>query len=152
MTRAPRDREFREPTGRYSTPRGFAALGRLLLGHLAAFRDRHLQDVATATLRDESGRQAWVVAAVNGSLRARRALTRMLTLEPRTARSKLRFRLGEKGSLPVPERRLSLLCPTRGRARLVGRAGGGNGHRTSRVGGRLPLDCGLGRSRTAAPA
>jgi glycosyl transferase/beta-hydroxylase protein BlmF len=88
---------------------------------VAAFRNARLQDVATATLRDESGRQAWVVAAVNGSLLARRALTRLISLEPRTARSRLRFRLRARGDRrpSAPRLRLSLLCPTRGRVRLV---------------------------------
>jgi hypothetical protein len=101
-------------------PSAVGALGRLLLGHLAAFRDARLQDVATGVLRPGSGRQAWVVSVVNGSLRARQALTRVLYLEPRTLASRARFalrdgRAGRSGERP----QLSLLCPTRGRVRMV---------------------------------
>jgi Aspartyl/Asparaginyl beta-hydroxylase len=95
---------------------GVSALGRLLLGHLAAFRDPRLQDVATAALR-QGDRQAWVVSVLNASLRVRRWLTELVYLRPRAVMSRLAFRLRSRnGGVPAPpQRRLSLLCPTRGR-------------------------------------
>jgi hypothetical protein len=83
------------------------------------FRDARLQDLATATLRAEKhGR--WVVPAVNTTIRLRQALTRALYLEPRRIVSRIRFAVQHRDGPPdPPPRRLSLLCPTRQRARWL---------------------------------
>jgi glycosyl transferase/beta-hydroxylase protein BlmF len=95
--------------------RDLADLWRLLLGHLPSRRDATLQDVATRALRDGPGR-AWIVSAVNASLRARQALAFALRLEPRRLFSRAAFALGRtRVDRGAPAVRLSLLCPTRGR-------------------------------------
>ncbi|MFF8633768.1 hypothetical protein ACF052_06140 [Streptomyces pilosus] len=91
-------------------------LARLLLGHLPGRRDRSLQDLATALLRDREGHSP-VLDAVNTTLAVRRDLTYWLRLEPRRHWSRLTHR-------PVPhagpDRPLSLLCPSRGRVGNLG--------------------------------
>lgn len=110
----PRPRRLTDPARRQRLT-GPGALGRLLLGHLSAFRNARLQDVATGSLRDGPDRRAWVLTVVNGSLRVRRALTYACYLRPKTVLSRLRF--APPGG--VATHRLSLLCPTRGRVRLT---------------------------------
>ncbi|MFF9118734.1 glycosyltransferase family 2 protein [Streptomyces massasporeus] len=91
-------------------------LARLLLGHLPGRRDRSLQDLATALLRDQGGHSP-VLDLVNNTLVVRRDLTYWLRLEPRRLWSRLTYR-------PVPhagsDRVLSLLCPSRGRVDNLG--------------------------------
>jgi aspartyl/asparaginyl beta-hydroxylase (cupin superfamily) len=104
--------------GRQPGPSGIRALGRLLLGHVARFRDPRLQDLATATLR-EPGRAGWVVPVVNATIRARAAATRAAYLEPRRLASRAAFALRPGRRPAAPPRQLSLLCPTRGRPRWL---------------------------------
>lgn len=91
-------------------------LARLLLGHLPGRRDRSLQDLAAALLRDQGGHSP-VLDLVNTTLAARRDLAYWLRLEPRRRWSRLTYR-------PVPhagpDRALSLLCPSRGRVGNLG--------------------------------
>lgn len=91
-------------------------LARLLLGHLPRLRDRHLQDRATALLRDQGGHSP-VLGIVNTSLAVRRDLAYWLRLEPRRHWSRLTYR-----PMPhaAPDRALSLLCPSRGRVSNLG--------------------------------
>lgn len=91
-----------------------ADLGRLLLGHLPAFRTARLQDVATRALRAE-GSTAGIVGVLNASLTVRRELRHALMLRPRRAWSRLRFALDGGGLGTGAPCVLSLLCPTRGR-------------------------------------
>jgi aspartyl/asparaginyl beta-hydroxylase (cupin superfamily) len=90
------------------------AFFRLLLGHLRRYRTAQLQDVATATLRDPSA--AWVVPALNATIRLRQILTRTCYLRPRHAISRATFQMRHRRDPPAAQQRqLSLLCPTRGR-------------------------------------
>ncbi|GIJ21060.1 hypothetical protein [Micromonospora lutea] len=92
-------------------------LARLLLGHATRFRHRGLQDVATRALREPGAGRVWVVRTLNASLRVRRAAHGALVLQPRYLRSRLAYRTGATAGT----RRLSLLCPTRGRAAQLAR-------------------------------
>ncbi|SFQ68576.1 aspartyl/asparaginyl beta-hydroxylase domain-containing protein [Amycolatopsis rubida] len=94
------------------SPRGNARdFGRLLLGHFRRCRDGKLQDVVTEALRDDEGGRAWMIGALNSTIRFRRELAYALRLEPRRLRTKLAF----PAAVPARPRPLSLLCPTRNR-------------------------------------
>ncbi|ORT56077.1 glycosyltransferase family 2 protein [Streptomyces sp. CB03238] len=100
----------------HDAPSAERTLARLLLGHLPGRRDRNLQDLATAVLREQGARSP-VLATVNATLAVRRDLAYWLRLEPRRHWSRLTYR-------PVPhagpDRVLSLLCPSRGRVDNLG--------------------------------
>nr|AGS49674.1 RIKEN cDNA A830007L07 [uncultured bacterium esnapd14] len=99
---------------------GCRDFGRLLLGHSRRYRTARLQDIATAAVRHPSPARAWVVPAINQTIRARQAVTRALWLEPRRIASRTRHRA--EGH--APRCQISVLCPTRerpaGLARLIG--------------------------------
>lgn len=99
---------------------GSRDFGWLVLGHSRRYRTARLQDIATAAVRHPSSARAWVVPAINFTIRTRQALTRALWLEPRRIASRVRHR----STADAPRCDISVLCPTRervsGLARLVG--------------------------------
>jgi aspartyl/asparaginyl beta-hydroxylase (cupin superfamily) len=94
-------------------------LTRLLLGHTPSRRNAALQDAATRAIAAD-GHAHWTLDAVNASLRVREALAERLYLEPRQLMSRTGWKLRERGADRRTSRlALSLLCPTRERARRV---------------------------------
>jgi aspartyl/asparaginyl beta-hydroxylase (cupin superfamily) len=116
-------------------------LGLLLRGHIGKYRDVRLQDLATAALRDPSGRGAQVVSIVNATIQVRQAINHALHLEPRRLVSRAGFVLGSRTAEPVAEPvALTLLCPTRERPQRMA-AFLRSIDRTVHVGGRVEILC-----------
>jgi hypothetical protein len=116
------------------------AFAQLLRGHSRRFRTARLQDVATETLRDPTGRSRWVVPAINSTIRLRQSLTRICYLDPRRVRSRVLFGLSHEDTDAYGRRCLSILCPTRERTARLDQLLRSI-HRTARAAQRVEVLC-----------